>query len=401
MAGTGNLILKRGTVMPYDYTQDNTAGDTDTKIILKGMPAAQIVGLSEFFSSGSGLNGVAKYNYPNRLWLGMDGYGSNDIGTGAESDTTFNNTIYSTVYPYTPAMTTTTRQTRPLWMGAEIRAYYPLKEDGGANGDYVVLKADWNKPSDYVLVTQKAISAMPLRVYERKLDPTDTVAPDAAGNNREFIEFSSWANQGTLSEGSQSTFNSNLANKSVVSTRYCFPDIGTGGASTSANDNPFGTTTSYAPSNTDGGPTSMLCSIKVYDTAAAGEPPTVQLGFVSTIVAFNAYLADPAGAKVALLGSDGAAKGPQSFQSPVAIENYLDLLPYSDLSNPSYPATIKSSVATAASIFDTNVLDLTIGGEADNIKIGDTTTDGNTTTTIYGNLVVTGTTETIIDGGTF
>ena len=332
MAGYGNLILKRGTNMPYDYTQDDVANDTGAKVLLKGMPAVQIVGLSQFYRTDANKLGVAQYNYPNRLWCGMDGYGDESASAPLrETDTSFDNLTYSGVYAYTGTPDETVDYTRPLWMGAEIRAYQPLKEDGGANGDYVILKADWNKPSDFVLVTQKAISAMPLRVYERNLDPTNTTPPDGAENNREFMEFGSWSNTtGGTSGDTTSGFNTNFANRVTTSAKYCFPDINNG------NDG-----TGYTPGDSMNGPVYyFLGSRKVY-AAGNGEPATVQLGFYSSVVAFNAYLDDVAGAKVALLGSDGAAKGTQSFQSPIGIENYLDLRAYSDGFNPTNPATIK------------------------------------------------------------
>jgi hypothetical protein len=390
--GTGNLILKRGTTMPYNSTQDDSVGDTEAKVLLKGMPAAQIVGLSEFYRSTTGLTGFAQNNYPNRLWLGMDSFGLNNGGT-AESDATFDNSQYTSAYPYTGSPATNVDQTRPLWVGAEIRAYYPQKEDGGTNGDFVVLKADWNRPSDYVLVTQKAISAMPLRVYERKLDLTDTAQPDTSGTNREFIEFGAWtnANGGASSGDSVTTFNSNFANRVTASLKYCFPDQ-------TGNDGDI-----WVPGNSGGGVYYFLCSKTVY-AANGAEPATVQLGFVQSFAAFNAYLADTAGAKVALLGSDGATKGKQTFQSPIGIDNYLEVNPYNDIST-QYPATIKSTLSGAASIFDTNITDLSIGGATELIEIGDGSTNGNTATTIYGELTVTGPTnlslDTVIDGGTF
>lgn len=397
MADPGTIILKRGSNMPYNYTQDDTSGDTETKVLLKGEPGAQIVGLSQFFRSGSGINGVAKFNYPNRLWMGVNGYAPSG---SEETDTTFDNVTYSGVYSYGGGTDETVDFSRPLWMGAEIRAYQPLKEDGGSNGDYVILKADWNKPSDFVLVTQKAISAMPLRVYERNLDPTNTTPPDSSATNREFMEFGSWSNTGTAgSNQSATTFNSSFANRVTTSVKYCFPDL-------TGNDNGNGSqTTSWIPGNSFSGPPHyLLCSREVF-AAQGGEPATVQLGFIPSVNAFDAYLADNAGAKVALLGSDGAAKGTQSFQSPIAIENALDLLAYTDISNPSNPATIKSSTATAASIFDTGVLDISLGGASELIEIGDGSTNGNTATTIYGELTVTGptnlSTDTVIDGGTF
>lgn len=402
MADTGTIILKRGTNMPYDNAQDDTAGDTGTKVLLKGEPGAQIVGLSQFNRSGAGILGVAQYNYPNRLWCGMDGYGDETASAPSrETDASFDNVTYANVYPYTGSVIENVDYTRPLWMGAEIRAYEPLKEDGGTAGDYVILKADWNKPSDFVLVTQKAISAMPLRVYERKPDPTDTVPPDAAGvtANREFVEFGVWTNTGTGGSNHLSTtFNNSFANKVTASIKYCFPDQN--GA-----DNGDGTQpSSWIPGNSyTGSPHYLLCSREVF-AASDGNPPTVQLGFIASVNAFNAYLADSAGAKVALLGADGATKGKQTFLSPIGVESYVEILPY-NIGATQYPATITSALEGAASIFDTNIIDLSMGGAAELIEIGDGSTNGNTATTIYGQLTVTGSTilsaDTMIDGGTF
>lgn len=107
---------------------------------------------------------------------------------------------------------------------------------------------------------------------------------------------------------------------------------------------------------------------------------------------------------LAVLGSDGAAKGKQSFGSPIGIENYLELTGYSQ-NGVNKPATITTAATTAASIFDTEITDLSMGGAAELIEIGDGSTNGNTATTIYGQLTVTGptvlSTDTVIDGGTF
>lgn len=107
---------------------------------------------------------------------------------------------------------------------------------------------------------------------------------------------------------------------------------------------------------------------------------------------------------LAVLGSDGAAKGKQSFGSAIGIENYLELTGYTQ-NGVNKPATITTAATTAASIFDTEITDLSMGGAAEFIEIGDGSTDGNTATTVYGQLTVTGptilSTDTVIDGGTF
>ena len=44
-AGTGNLILKRGTVIPKD--NQTVGGNSQTNTLIKSMPAMQINGLSK------------------------------------------------------------------------------------------------------------------------------------------------------------------------------------------------------------------------------------------------------------------------------------------------------------------------------------------------------------------
>lgn len=428
MAGNGNLILKRGIVMPYDNAQDDTSNDTDTKVLLKGMPAAQIVGLSQYYDNIANSKGVAKNNYPNRLWLGMSGYGVDQTSPApseAEGTNVFTPSSSVNIYTGNPD-TTNTRQTRPLWIGAEIRAYQPLKEDGSAdtNYDYVILKADWNKPSDYVLVTQQAISAMPLRAYERKLDATDTTPPDGSNNTKEYVEFGSWSNTfgsggsytnkdsaGTDSQiRADASFSKNMMNRTTTtgSIKYCFPDLA---ASDEYSDSSG--ISSYAPyglAQTAGISAAILGCINfrtAYSsgdgTAAVGEPTTlIQLGFFSMSNLLTSALEISNKNSVAILGSDGAVKGKQTFYSPIGVESYLEILPYNvGLTN--YPATITSSMPGAASIFDTNITDISVGGAAQLIEIGDQSTDGVTSTVIYGDLTINGNTtitgDVDIDGG--
>jgi len=165
MAGTGNLILKRGTSIPYN-------GD-NTPVLLKGMPAVQILGLSETINAAGNSNQgeFAKYNYPNRLWMGMDRYGGNStdgsVGEDPATAEDFSTGGFGVVgwegqgnnYPYN-----TSNKLKPLWMGAEIRAFTALKDDN-ADTHFTVLKADWDSPSDYVLVTQQAIAFAPHRIW--------------------------------------------------------------------------------------------------------------------------------------------------------------------------------------------------------------------------------------------
>jgi len=138
-AGTGNLILKRGEVVPSD------AQNAGTVTLLKGMPAAQIVGLSRPSNlSATAIGDYAYDNYPNRLWIGVDAYGTsaNTVGgTGNASAPSYN--IPSGA------------DKRPIWMGAEIRANAAVYRAGTTAP--VILAADWLNSVDTVLVTQKAI----------------------------------------------------------------------------------------------------------------------------------------------------------------------------------------------------------------------------------------------------
>ena len=64
MAGTGNLLLKKGTLVPAEGT------------LLKAMPAVQLQGLSTPVNANGSFGGeFAANNYENRLWVGMDSYG--------------------------------------------------------------------------------------------------------------------------------------------------------------------------------------------------------------------------------------------------------------------------------------------------------------------------------------
>jgi hypothetical protein len=146
MAGNGNLILKRGTTVP-----DN-AQNLGTTTLLKGMPAVQLVGLSRTSNlAGTDVGPYAYDTYANRLWVGMDAYGSlgsNETGAGGSGG-------LSPMGFSSP----TGAETRAIWMGAEIRAHAPVYSPGESAPTHspTVLQVDWAHPSDLVLVTQKAI----------------------------------------------------------------------------------------------------------------------------------------------------------------------------------------------------------------------------------------------------
>ena len=125
MSGTGNLLLKR-----------KVGGDSTEGIpaigLAQAMPVLHLGGLAR-----ADADGVPLENYSNRLWVGMSAYGGGigDNESGTQIDLLGDTTNYSA--------------TRPIWMGAEIRAHTAV-----ANG---VLKADWAQPSDYIVATQKSI----------------------------------------------------------------------------------------------------------------------------------------------------------------------------------------------------------------------------------------------------
>lgn len=359
MAGTGNLLLKRGTIMPYNNTQDNTSNDPDPKVLLKGMPAAQVVGLSPFYTAFPNYGkyiGTSTADYPNRLWLGTDGYApSNPEEGGVVNEGDTHSPLPTTGFT---VVDTNTAYTRPLWVGAEIRASEPVKEDNTTNGQYVILKANWDKPSDYVLVTQKAISKMPLRVYEN--------AADGSGQfiNKEYIEFSGY--NGTT-EGSIN-----------FSTKMIFPDA----------------------SASSGPGTNSFLSVGSFTQATTFEPAKVFLQWTLPGAAFQSFLSSPEGADVALLGSSGQEKGPQTFLSKLVVEQALEVNGYTE-GETTYGAKITSQTEDAY-LFNENVLDLSIGGGASVISIGNPSSTNNCTVTIYDELVVTGNLQAnSIDGGSF
>lgn len=125
MSGTGNLLLKRKT------GGSSTVGIPATGLT-QAMPVLHLGGLAR-----ADANGVPLENYSNRLWVGMSGYGTGivDNESGVAIQQQGDTTNYSS--------------TRPIWMGAEIRAHTAI-----ANG---VLKANWVTPSDYIVATQKSI----------------------------------------------------------------------------------------------------------------------------------------------------------------------------------------------------------------------------------------------------
>ena len=256
-AGTGNLILKRGAQSGTD-----TVPIPDQSVLPKAMPAVQLNGSSPLNPDNTE---IALVNTQNRLFIGSDLYYCNgELIGGGETFPGMGGTTVTDTLPCSAAVAGGfTQPRRPLWMGAEIRALYPVYE--GNDTLPTILKADWSKPSDVVLVTQMAISN--------------------------------------------------------------------------------------------------------------------HIGFLTGVN-------KPSSSSIALLGSDGATKGSQVFQSPIGIDNYLELNSYS-VGEVTYPATIKSA-NSFASIFDTNVTDISIGGASELIEIGDQTTDGTTSTVIYGDLTVTG-----------
>ena len=131
MAGTGNLLLKRGITTPADGA------------LLRGMPAVQLIATSPVVSN------QAYVNYPNRLWMGMDASQSpnaDNCTTGtfswqyAEANSGTVGTIPG-VNIQCQNTGATINNTRPLWMGAEIRAAVAVDDASAGNGA-TILQAD-------------------------------------------------------------------------------------------------------------------------------------------------------------------------------------------------------------------------------------------------------------------
>jgi hypothetical protein len=156
--GTGNLILKRGTSIPKNIVSDGEA------TLLKGMPAVQLVGLSRVVDTSGTLGGPLVYafdNYPNRLWVGMDNFGTGtpESNSGTGGGVTPGSMGGGNIFTGSDQEDSDPTRTRGLWMGAEIRAAQAVYVSGSNGIDAVptILQADWANPSDVVLVTQKAI----------------------------------------------------------------------------------------------------------------------------------------------------------------------------------------------------------------------------------------------------
>lgn len=309
MPGTGNLLLKK----KVGINAANDGGMPDAAVLAEGMPAVQLVGLPPVIevANGSGLYpGHPLANVSNRLWIGMNrtawtetggSGGSGWAGTGPSVGVFYGTSI------------TNQGATRPLWMGAEIRAHTPLVK-GGANPTssdaltYTVLKASWDPVTNDYLET---------------FDPT-------------------------VSGPSATIFASDVV---------------------------------------------LVTQRAIYQY--------VEGRFAQNTAGLNTTFATKS--EAAILGSDGALKGAQTFLSPINIEQKLTVNGYSQ-NSVNYPATIYSDNAEA-SVFDNNVTDLTIGGSATYIDIGNQSTQNDTTTTVHGSLVVTGdiniSSTSIIDGGTY
>ena len=342
MSGSGNLLLKQ----KVGSAAANDGGIPNTGVLLEGMPAVQLVGLPPAIetANGSGLYpGHSLANVSNRLWIGMGRTAWSEIGQGGVGWAP-NETGPSIGITYGGNITQQSA-TRPIWMGAEIRAQTPLVK-GGANPTssnaltYTILKASWDETTNN---------------YLNSFDPTE-------------------AGRGTV-----------YASDTVLVTQRATYNYVEGRITETFGG--FAATLNYILKVV------ALENDQLNDTI-------VTLGWSSLTANFNEYLSATSGANVALLGSDGATKGPQTFSSPIIIEQKLTVNGYT-IDYISYPATIYSD-NTEASIFDENITTLSIGGSASTITLGDASTSGSTITTIYGSTIINGSLQaTEIDGGSF
>jgi hypothetical protein len=312
MAGTGNLLLKK----KVGSAAANDGGIPNTAVLAEGMPALQLVGLPPVNESNAGSNGLyaghAIANVTNRLWIGMNRTAWGELGQSGGGWAPNSGPNVSVFYGNN---VTQQSATRPIWMGAEIRAWTPLvKGAADPTGNdaltYTVLKASWD---------------------------TDT---------NDFL-----SSYDPVSLGRVASLGAIYASDEVLVTQR---------------------------------------AIWYY----------VEGRLAQSIVGFNSTFATKT--EAALLGSEGALKGSQTFLSPINVEQKLTVNGYTE-NSVNYPATIYSDNAEA-SIFNENVSSLTIGGSASTINIGNQSTS-TSSTTIYGDLTVTAdlnmSSTTIIDGGTY
>jgi hypothetical protein len=313
MAGTGNLLLKK----KVGSAAANDGGIPNAGTLPESMPAVQIVGLppvNESFNSSLSLYpGHPIANVTNRLWIGMNTSAWTATGGSSGSGWSPNSAPSATVMYGTDV--TNQAANRPIWMGAEIRAWTPLVKGGAepTTSDsltYTILKASWDPATNDYLASYDPVAAV--RV------------PSLAAI---------------------------YASDEVLVTQR---------------------------------------AIWYY----------VEGRLAQSIVGFNSTYATKT--EAALLGSEGALKGTQTFLSPINVEQKLTVNGYTE-NSVNYPATIYSDNAEA-SIFNENVSSLTIGGSTSTIAIGNQSTS-TSSTTIYGDLTVTAdlnmSSNTIIDGGTY
>ena len=310
MAGTGNLLLKKKTGAPAA----NDGGIPNAGTLPESMPAIQLVGLppvNESFNSSLSLYpGHPIANVTNRLWIGMNTSAWTEIGQTGSGWSPTSAPSASVIYGNN---VTQQSANRPIWMGAEIRAWTPLVK-GGADPTtsnsltYTILKASWDPATNDYLAS-----------YD----------PVAVGRVPSLAAI--------------------YASDEVLVTQR---------------------------------------AIWYY----------VEGRLAQSVVAFNSTYASKT--EAALLGSEGATKGTQTFLSPINVEQKLTVNAYTE-NSVSYPATIYSDNSDA-SIFDENVSTLSIGGSATEISIGNNSTANDTTTNIYGDTIIHGELiADLIDGGTY
>lgn len=171
MSGSGNLLLKskKGSAAAND------GGIPNAGVLAEGMPALQLIGLPPVNENiGSGVYpGHAIGNVSNRLWIGMNRTAWNELGASSDGWATGTGSA-ATPGPvvgqiYGPNITAQ-GATRPIWMGAEIRAQEPLVKGGvdptSSNAlTYTILKASWDATTNDYLATFNPVDAGRGTVY--------------------------------------------------------------------------------------------------------------------------------------------------------------------------------------------------------------------------------------------
>jgi len=404
--GTGNLILKRGTVVP-----DNTQNGASSATLVKGMPAVQLVGLSRTSNlAGNAVGPYAYDTYANRLWVGMDAFGTlSSSETGAGGVGSIGSLSFS---PPTGS------ETRAIWMGAEIRATAAVYSPGEAapNDSPTVLQADWNHPSDLVLVTQKSIydwatstfgssgsvtasssntASIVYPLFVTTVGSSTTLLADDSTTALSYVP-----STGTLTIAGDLAVNGPTSADitTITTTATVFNTNATtlsmGGAATQINLG--GSAPTVIIASTKSGSPTLTFNCDTNGTVTISSDATTGRGDIFTNITTGTINLATGGASITNIGGAGGSVvvGTTAGNSSLTIRGNAS----------SGTATLATnSGVTTANVFNTNATTLNLGGAATTVSLGaatGTTTINNANTVVTGDLAVNGSDITTSGTGT-